>query len=112
MIGVSHVILSACQSRLSWRESAAMLPKVQSCQAAQSKAAVKNRPIFMLGGVAALVSAAAEANEKKILDRGAEVAEFVTPKRRRTMAVNTQEKALYFIIGNESCRSLRRGRRT
>ena len=91
MIGVSHVILSACQSRLSWRESAALLLRVQSCQAAQSKAVVKNRPIFMLGGVAALVPAAAEATEKKILDRGAEVAEFVTPERRRTMIVNTQE---------------------
>ena len=45
----------------------------------------------MLGGVAALVPAAAEATEKKILDRGAEVAEFVTPERRRTMIVNTQE---------------------
>ena len=42
------------------------------------------------------------ATRKKIPYRGAEVVEFETPERRGTVIVNTEEKALYHIIGWET----------
>jgi lipoprotein-anchoring transpeptidase ErfK/SrfK len=62
-----------------------------------------DRRIFMFGVAAALVPSAAQAKKKKkILYQGAEVVEFVTPEKPGTMIINTDEKALYYVIGRES----------
>ena len=63
-----------------------------------------DRRIFMLGSVATLLPTAAMARTKKreIFYQGAEVVEFVTPEKRGTIIINTDEKALYFVIGRES----------
>jgi lipoprotein-anchoring transpeptidase ErfK/SrfK len=62
-----------------------------------------DRRIFILGGAAALVPSAAQAKKKKkIIYGGAEVVEFLTPEKPGTMIINTDEKALYHVIGRES----------
>ena len=62
-----------------------------------------DRRIFILGVAAVMVPRAALAKvKKKTLYRGAEVVDFATPEKPGTMIINTQEKALYFVIGRET----------
>ena len=61
-----------------------------------------NRRSFIIGAVAMVPSSGFAAAKKKIYYRGAEVVEFETPERRGTVIVNTDEKALYHIIGRET----------
>jgi lipoprotein-anchoring transpeptidase ErfK/SrfK len=62
-----------------------------------------DRRSLIFGGAAALVPSAAQAKKKLVqVYRGAEVVEFITPERRGTIIINTDEKALYFVIGQES----------
>ena len=62
-----------------------------------------NRRKFIFGAVAMVPSSGfAAAKKKKISYRGAEVVEFETPEKRGTVIVNTEEKALYHIIGWET----------
>jgi lipoprotein-anchoring transpeptidase ErfK/SrfK len=62
-----------------------------------------NRRKFLVGAVAMVPSAGcAVTKKKKISYRGAEVVEFETPEKRGTVIINTEERALYHIIGNET----------
>ncbi|MEQ1519838.1 MAG: L,D-transpeptidase [Aestuariivirga sp.] len=62
-----------------------------------------NRRNFIFGAVAMVPgSAFAAAKKKAAAYRGAEVVEFITPEKRGTVIVNTEEKALYHIIGRET----------
>jgi lipoprotein-anchoring transpeptidase ErfK/SrfK len=61
-----------------------------------------NRRSFIIGAVAMMPSSGFAAAKKKIYYRGAEVVEFETPERRGTVIVNTEEKALYHMIGWET----------
>lgn len=62
-----------------------------------------NRRNFIFGAVAMVPgSAFAAAKKKAVAYRGAEVVEFATPEKRGTVIVNTEEKALYHIIGRET----------
>ena len=61
-----------------------------------------NRRNFIIGMAALVPGSALAAKKKAPAYRGAEVVEFVTPERRGTVIVNTEEKALYHIIGRET----------
>ncbi len=61
-----------------------------------------DRRLFLIGAAAALVPTAADAKKKRYTYRGAEVVDFATPEKPGTMIINTQEKALYFVIGRET----------
>ena len=62
-----------------------------------------NRRTFIIGAAAFVPRAGnASTRKKRISYRGAEVVEFETPEKRGTVIVNTEEKALYHIIGNET----------
>jgi len=62
-----------------------------------------NRRNFIFGAVAMVPgSAFAAATKKTVPYRGAEVVEFATPEKRGTVIVNTQEFALFHIIGRET----------
>ena len=67
-----------------------------------------DRRLFMFGAVATLVPTAAQAKKKKkVFYQGAEIVDFPTPERAGTMIINTDEKALYFVLGDE--RAIRYG---
>jgi lipoprotein-anchoring transpeptidase ErfK/SrfK len=62
-----------------------------------------NRRNFIFGLVAMVPGPGFAAAKKKAIPyRGAEVVEFATPEKRGTVIVNTEEKALYHIIGRET----------
>ena len=62
-----------------------------------------NRRNFIFGMAAMMPGPAFAAAKKKAVPyRGAEVVEFATPEKRGTVIVNTEEKALYHIIGRET----------
>ena len=68
-----------------------------------------DRRLFMFGAVATLVPTAAQAKKKKkkVFYQGAEIVDFSTPERTGTMIINTDEKVLYFVLGDE--RAIRYG---
>jgi lipoprotein-anchoring transpeptidase ErfK/SrfK len=62
-----------------------------------------NRRSFIFGMAALMPGSAFAATKKKAVPYlGAEVVEFATPERRGTVIVNTEEMALYHIIGRET----------
>ncbi len=62
-----------------------------------------NRRSFLLASLSlAAASPAFATTRKRAAYRGAEIVEFRTPERRGTVIVNTGERALYHVIGNET----------
>ena len=62
-----------------------------------------NRRNFIFGAAAMAPGSAFAASKKRAFPyHGAEVVEFTTPEKRGTVIVNTEEMALYHIIGRET----------
>ena len=62
-----------------------------------------DRRTFMIGAAAILLPNAAQARKKRqVFYDGAEIVEFVTPEQPGTMIINTDERALYYVNGDDS----------
>jgi lipoprotein-anchoring transpeptidase ErfK/SrfK len=62
-----------------------------------------NRRKFIIGAAAILFPTAAQAKKKKqVVYDGAEIVEFVTPEQYGTMIINTEERVLYFVNGDDT----------
>jgi lipoprotein-anchoring transpeptidase ErfK/SrfK len=62
-----------------------------------------DRRKFIISAAAILLPTVAQAKKKKqIFYHGAEVVEFVTPEQPGTMIINTEERALYYVNGDDT----------
>jgi lipoprotein-anchoring transpeptidase ErfK/SrfK len=62
-----------------------------------------DRRTFIIGTAAILLPSVAQAKRKRqIFYDGAEIVEFVTPEQHGTMIINTDERALYYVNGDDS----------
>jgi lipoprotein-anchoring transpeptidase ErfK/SrfK len=62
-----------------------------------------NRRKFIIGAAASLLPTAAQAKKKRqVFYDGAEIVDFVTPEKYGTMIINTEERALYFVNGDDT----------
>ena len=62
-----------------------------------------DRRTFMIGAAAILLPNGAQARKKRqVFYDGAEIVEFVTPEQPGTMIINTDERALYYVNGDDS----------
>jgi len=96
-------LLSLCQSKFAMVTACHNLANNPELEIPQEQGFSMNRRNFIIGIVAlAPVPAFAAAKKKSVPYRGAEVVEFATPEKRGTVIVNTEEKALYHIIGRET----------
>ncbi len=62
-----------------------------------------DRRTFIIGAAASLLPGEAQAKKKRqVFYDGAEFVEFVTPEQPGTMIINTSERALYYVNGDDS----------